>query len=343
MNYGVTDGLESGDMSYGVTNELESGGMEYAITDGAETGVMTDGVTDGPDSDRMNYAVANGLESGEMSHMVENGLIPADNRTVANAKAPKTIDLSRIEWKWNGHKNKLVPKDATDDEGGGSASARSADSRVHLVHVWVRGNGTGLAVVDSYETDLAGKVLNLGDGIRPELAYRGRTNPIRYVANLSTGNVEDLKEGMDEGDAPTRSTRVSCIEAVEVSQTTFPPEGGTFSMTYRRTGLANVCVTENSSWTWFGDDVDWISFNRRASCEKRVRPSFCLRPRGERGSADGTQRSQDDSDRHCGRGAGAAGVHGACLPVMRASTREEMRRISSTSRSSSRLFSIHSR
>ena len=80
----------------------------------------------------------------------------------------------------------------------------------------------------------------------------------------------------------------------------------------------------------------------RASCEKRVRPSFCLRPRGERGSADGTQRSQDDSDRHCGRGAGAAGVHGACLPVMRASTREEMRRISSTSRSSSRLFSIHS-
>ena len=83
--------------------------------------------------------------------------------------------------------------------------------------------------------------------------------------------------------------------------------------------------------------------NSRASCEKRVRPSFCLRPRGERRSADGTQRSQDDSDRHCGRGAGAAGVHGACLPVMRASTREEMRRISSTSRSSSRLFSIHSR
>ena len=86
------------------------------------------------------------------------------------------------------------------------------------------------------------------------------------------------------------------------------------------------------------DEVD-----HGASCEKRVRPSFCLRPRGERGSADGTQRSQDDSDRHCGRGVGAAGVHGACLPVMRASTREEMRRISSTSRSSSRLFSIHSR
>ena len=93
------------------------------------------------------------------------------------------------------------------------------------------------------------------------------------------------------------------------------------------------------------EDSNQLAFQEvfRASCEKRVWPSFCLRPRGERGSADGTQRSQDDSDRHCGRGAGAAGVHGACLPVMRASTREEMRRISSTSRSSSRLFSIHSR
>ena len=80
-----------------------------------------------------------------------------------------------------------------------------------------------------------------------------------------------------------------------------------------------------------------------ASCEKRVRPSFCLKRRGERGSADGTQRSQDGSDRHRRRGAGDAGIHGACLPVMRASTREEMRRISFTSRSSSRLFSIHSR
>ena len=87
----------------------------------------------------------------------------------------------------------------------------------------------------------------------------------------------------------------------------------------------------------FGGDADFFEYlpgvrlspggarsaDGGASCEKRVRPSFCLRPRGERGSADGTQRSQDDSDRHCGRGAGAAGVHGACLPVMRASTREE--------------------
>ena len=58
---------------------------------------------------------------------------------------------------------------------------------------------------------------------------------------------------------------------------------------------------------------------------------------------DGTQRSQDGGDRHRRRGAGDAGVHGACLPVMRASTCEETRRISFTSRSSSRLFSIHSR
>ena len=86
-----------------------------------------------------------------------------------------------------------------------------------------------------------------------------------------------------------------------------------------------------------------IYYAFRASCEKRVRPSFCLRRRGERGSADGTQRSQDGSDRHRRRGAGDAGVHGACLPVMRASTCEEMRRSSFTSRSSSRLFSIHSR
>ena len=49
------------------------------------------------------------------------------------------------------------------------------------------------------------------------------------------------------------------------------------------------------------------------------------------------------SDRHRAREAGDTGVHGACLPVVRASAREEMRRISLTIRSSSRLFAIHSR
>ncbi len=78
-----------------------------------------------------------------------------------------------------------------------------------------------------------------------------------------------------------------------------------------------------------------------ASCEKRVRPSFCRRRRGEGWSAGGMQRSQDGSGRHC-RGAGVARIHGAFLPVMRASTRDEMWRISFTSRSSSRLLSIHS-
>ena len=80
----------------------------------------------------------------------------------------------------------------------------------------------------------------------------------------------------------------------------------------------------------------------RASCETRDRPSFpCRRRRGEGRSAGGMQHSQDGSDR--AREAGDTGVHGACLPVMRASAREERWRISFTSRSSLWLFSIHSR
>ena len=67
----------------------------------------------------------------------------------------------------------------------------------------------------------------------------------------------------------------------------------------------------------------------------------CRRRRGEGRSAAGMQRSQDGSDR--AREAGDTGVHGACLLVMRASAREERWRISFTSRSSLRLFSIHSR
>ena len=56
---------------------------------------------------------------------------------------------------------------------------------------------------------------------------------------------------------------------------------------------------------------------------------------------DGMQRSQDGSGRHR-RGSGVGRIHEVLLPVMRASTRDEMWRISFTSRSSSRLFSIHS-
>ena len=85
-----------------------------------------------------------------------------------------------------------------------------------------------------------------------------------------------------------------------------------------------------------------IAKGKGASCETRDRPSFpCRRRRGEGRSAGGMQRSQDGSDR--AREAGDTGVHGACLPVMRASAREERWRMSFTSRSSLRLFSIHSR
>ena len=272
MNYGVTDGLESGDMSYDITNGLESGGIEYAVTDGVETAVMTDAVTDGTDSDGMNYAVANGLESGDMSYMAESTLGLTDNR-VANAKAPKTLDLSRIEWKWNEHKNKLVPKDATDNEGNGSASARSADSRVHLIHVWVRGNGTGLAVVDSYETDLAGKVLNLGGGIRPELAHRGRTNPIRYVANLSTGNVDYLKERMDSGGGSRTRAADDCVLTL-VGETTVLvlPNGGndnerTVSIEFTTNGF---CAIDARSYIrdHFHTDASWITGVDLVRCDE---------------------------------------------------------------------------
>ena len=69
----------------------------------------------------------------------------------------------------------------------------------------------------------------------------------------------------------------------------------------------------------------------------------CPRRQGGGRSAGGMQRPLDGSDRHRAREAGDTGVHGACLPVVRASAREEMRRISLTIRSSSRLFAIHSR
>ena len=75
--------------------------------------------------------------------------------------------------------------------------------------------------------------------------------------------------------------------------------------------------------------------------QKACSAEFCPRRRGEGWSAGGMQRSQDGSGRHR-RGAGVAWIHEAFLPVMRASARDEMWRISLTSRSSSRLFSIHS-
>ena len=73
-----------------------------------------------------------------------------------------------------------------------------------------------------------------------------------------------------------------------------------------------------------------------ASCKTGDRPDFLPEAAGRARSANGTLRSRR-------RGATDAAVQGTSRPVMRASTREEMSRISVTIRSSSRLFSIHSR
>ena len=104
-----------------------------------------------------------------------------------------TINLSGIAWQRNAYNNTLIPDDATDDEGNGSAAAMAADARVQLVHIWVRGNGTGLAVVDSHE-DVAGEMLDLGGGIQYVLAYRRGENPARFVTNLSADDVRSIED-----------------------------------------------------------------------------------------------------------------------------------------------------
>ena len=104
-----------------------------------------------------------------------------------------TINLSGIAWQRNAYNNKLIPDDATDDEGNGSAAAMAADARVQLVHIWVRGNGTGLAVVDSH-ADVAGERLDLGGGIQYVLAYRRGENPARFVTNLSADDVRSIED-----------------------------------------------------------------------------------------------------------------------------------------------------
>ena len=84
--------------------------------------------------------------------------------------------------------------------------------------------------------------------------------------------------------------------------------------------------------------------DQRASCEIVIGSDFLPeRPMEGRRSEVETQRSGDGDSRRRQRGAGDAGVHGACLPVMKVRAREETRRISVTIRSSSRLFAIHSR
>ena len=104
-----------------------------------------------------------------------------------------TINLSGIAWQRNAYNNKLIPDDATDNEGNGSASAMAADARVQLVHIWVRGNGTGLAVVDSH-ADVAGEMLDLGGGIQYALTYRRGEAPARFVTNLSADDVRSIED-----------------------------------------------------------------------------------------------------------------------------------------------------
>ena len=104
-----------------------------------------------------------------------------------------TINLSGIAWRRNAYNNKLIPDDATDDEGNGSAAAMAADARVQLVHIWVRGNGTGLAVVDSH-ADVAGERLDLGGGIQYALTYRRGEAPARFVTNLSADDVRSIED-----------------------------------------------------------------------------------------------------------------------------------------------------
>ena len=83
-------------------------------------------------------------------------------------------------------------------------------------------------------------------------------------------------------------------------------------------------------------DVHGIQKAKDGDCKTGDRPDFLPEAAGRARSADGTLRSRR-------RGATDAAVQGTSRPVMRASTREEMSRISVTIRSSSRLFSIHSR
>ena len=80
----------------------------------------------------------------------------------------RVIDLGGVNWEWNEHRNKLIPDDPVDNEGGGAPSVMQAG--VDLTHVWVREAGSGLAVVDSGE-DLAGAVVYLG-GVQKTLTLR---------------------------------------------------------------------------------------------------------------------------------------------------------------------------
>ena len=191
-----------------------------------------------------------------------------------------TINLSGIAWQRNAYNNKLIPDDATDDEGNGSAAAMAADARVQLVHIWVRGNGTGLAVVDSHE-DVAGERLDLGGGIQYVLAYRRGENPARFVTNLSADDVRSIEDrsggeepktaegkgddddkGGDKGDDDDDGgvgSRLICVGNVRGVQTTVPAAAANYTVAYDRY-LTPGCAAYVDN-RYFGKDVPWISYS----------------------------------------------------------------------------------
>ena len=103
---------------------------------------------------------------------------------------------------------------------------------------------------------------------------------------------------------------------------------------HRRRASSIRSTTENETTTFGVRHGDRLGFlYPKCHCEGR--------------SAVGTQRLEDGGKPFVmpalPPGSWRREGHGASLPVMRASAREEMRRISLTIRSSSRLFAIHSR
>ena len=182
-----------------------------------------------------------------------------------------TINLSGIAWQRNAYNNKLIPDDATDDEGNGSAAAMAADARVQLVHIWVRGNGTGLAVVDSHE-DVAGERLDLGGGIQYVLAYRRGENPARFVTNLSADDVRSIEDrsggeepkpaegkGDDDDDGGVGS-RLICVGNVRGVQTDVPHTAANYTISYDRYSHIPGCANYVNN-RYFGTDVSWISYS----------------------------------------------------------------------------------
>ena len=163
--------------------------------------------------------------------------------SVAVSGVHTTINLRGIAWQRNAYNNKLIPDDATDSEGGGSASVSRTNPSVTTTHVWVRSNGTGLGVVDSTK-DLTGASLNYGGGMRYTLTRRRQG---RYVANISASNVESIESQTSDPPVPKepkggggrRDTGCITNQVIQTSTgTTISPTGGLIkvgkeSTTYR--------------------------------------------------------------------------------------------------------------